>query len=34
MKKSLLFIIISMALLFAGADAIAHDTKHADPRYM
>ena len=34
MKKSLLFIIISMAFLFAGADAIAQDTRHADPRYM
>ena len=34
MKKSLLFIIISMAFLFAGADAIAQDTKHADPRYL
>lgn len=34
MKKNLLFIIISMAFLFAGADAIAQDTKHADPRYM
>ena len=30
MKKSLLFIIISMAFFFAGADAIAQDTKHAD----
>ena len=34
MKKSLLFIIISMAFLFAGVDAIAQDTKHADPRYL
>ena len=34
MKKSLLFIIISMVFLFAGADAIAQDTRHADPRYM
>ena len=34
MKKSLLFIIISMAFFFAGADAIAQDTKHADPRYL
>ena len=34
MKKNLLFIIISMAFLFAGADAIAEDRKHADPRYM
>ena len=33
MKKSLLFIFISMALLFAGPDAIAQDTKNADPRY-
>lgn len=33
MKKNLLFIIISMAFFFAGADAIAQDTKHADPRY-
>ena len=33
MKKSLLFIIISMAFLFAGADAFAQDTKNADPRY-
>ena len=33
MKKSMLFIIISMAFFFAGADAIAQDTKHADPRY-
>ena len=34
MKKSLLFIITSMAFLFAGVDAIAQDTKHADPRYL
>ena len=34
MKKNLLFIIISMAFLFAGVDAIAQDTKHADPRYL
>ena len=34
MKKSLLFIIISMAFLFIGADAVAQDTKHADPRYL
>ena len=34
MKKSLLFIIISMAFLFASVDAIAQDTKHADPRYL
>ena len=34
MKNSLLFIIISMAFLFAGVDAIAQDTKHADPRYL
>ena len=33
MKKSLLFIIISMAFLFAGADAVAQDTKNADTRY-
>lgn len=33
MKQSLLFIFISMALLFAGPDAIAQDTKNADPRY-
>ena len=33
MKQSLLFIFISMALLFAGPDAVAQDTKHADPRY-
>lgn len=33
MKKSLLFIIISMAFLFAGADSVAQDTKNADPRY-
>lgn len=33
MKKSLLFIIISMAFLFAGADVVAQDTKNADPRY-
>ena len=33
MKKSLLFIIISMAFLVAGADAVAQDTKNADPRY-
>ena len=34
MKKSLLFIIISMAFLFAGVDAVAQDTEHADPRYL
>ena len=34
MKKSLLFIIISMAFLFTGVDAFAQDTKHADPRYL
>ena len=34
MKKNLLFVIISMAFLFAGVDAIAQDTKHADPRYL
>ena len=34
MKKSLLFIIISMAFLFTGVDAFAQDTKHADPGYM
>ena len=34
MKKSLLFIIISIAFLFAGIDAVAQDTKHADPRYL
>ena len=33
MKKSLLFIFISMALLFAGPDAVAQDTKNADSRY-
>ena len=33
MKKNLLFIIISMAFFFAGADAIAQDTKNADPSY-
>ena len=33
MKKSLLFIFISMAFLFAGSDAVAQDTKNADPRY-
>ena len=33
MKKSLLFIIISMAFLVAGADAVAQDTKNADTRY-
>ena len=34
MKKSLLFIIILMAFLVAGADAVAQDTKNADPRYL
>lgn len=34
MKKKLVFIIVSMAFLFAGADAIAQDTKNADPRYL
>ena len=34
MRKSLFFIIISMAFLFTGVDAIAQDTKHADPRYL
>ena len=33
MKKSLLFIIISMEFLFEGADAVAQYTKNADPRY-
>lgn len=33
MKKNLFFIIISMAFLFAGADAFAQGTKNADPRY-
>ena len=32
MKRVLLFIIC--AFLFAGADAIAQDTKNADPRYL
>ena len=34
MKKILFPIIISMAFLFAGADAVAQDTKDADPRYL
>lgn len=34
MKKKLVFIIVSMAFLFAGADAIAQDTKNADPLYL
>lgn len=34
MKKILFPIIISMAFLFAGADAFAQDTKDADPRYL
>ena len=34
MKKSLLFIIIAMAFLFAGIDAVAQDTRNADPRYL
>lgn len=34
MKKKLVFIIVSMAFLFAGADAVAQDTKNADPRYL
>ena len=33
MKQSLLFIFISMAFFFAGADAVAQDTKNADSRY-
>ena len=34
MKKSLFFIIISMAFLFMGVNADAQDTKNADPRYL
>ena len=34
MKKSLFFIIISMAFLFTGVNADAQDTKNADPRYL
>ena len=34
MKKILFPIIISMAFLFAVADAVAQDTKDADPRYL
>lgn len=34
MRKSLLFIIISMAFLFMGVNADAQDTKNADPRYL
>ena len=33
MRKSLLFIIISMAFLFMGVNADAQDTKNADPQY-
>ena len=32
--KRFVLIIISFAFLFAGADALAQDTKHADPRYL
>ena len=34
MKKNLFFIIISMAFLFAGADALAQDKENVDPRYL
>ena len=34
MKKSLLFIIISMVFLLTGVDAIAQDTRNADPDYL
>ena len=34
MRKSLFFIIISMAFLFMGVNADAQDTKNADPRYL
>ncbi len=34
MKNSLFFIIISMAFLFFGVNAIAQETKNADPRYL
>ena len=34
MKKNLIFIIISMAFLLVGVDAVAQDTRNADPRYL
>ena len=34
MKKSLVFIIISLAFLCAGVNAAAQDTKNPDPRYL
>ena len=34
MKKSLVFIIISLAFLCAGVNATAQDTKNPDPRYL
>ena len=34
MKKSLAFIIISLAFLCAGVNAAAQDTKNPDPRYL
>lgn len=33
MKKSLLFTLVSMVFLFVGVNAMAQDTKDADPRY-
>ena len=34
MKKSLVFIIISLVFLCAGVNAAAQDTKNPDPRYL